>query len=147
MMVPRASQSLVDAAMRGPRHAGEAWRAWGFFVAVYFGLRLVFERRVHELDVVFGEATNQLQPIRRVRRRRLVELFEPLDLADEQAASAVPTGPLKDAVARVESDYSGRVEMNPAPKFYVGPEKLIDRKADAQPIPADLAPPSEKGGE
>jgi NADH-quinone oxidoreductase subunit M len=54
---------------------------------------------------------------------------------------------MKDAVARVESDYAGRVEMNPAPKFYVGPEKLIDRKADAPPIPADLAPPSEKGGE
>ena len=46
---------------------------------------------------------------------------------------------MKDAVARVESDFSGRIEMNPAPKFYVGPAKLLARKADATPVPADLA--------
>jgi NADH-quinone oxidoreductase subunit M len=47
---------------------------------------------------------------------------------------------MKDAVARVESDYSLRSEMNPAPRFYDGPIKLLARKADATPIPADLQP-------
>ncbi len=35
LMVPRASQALVDAAVSGPAHAAGAWRAWAFFVAVY----------------------------------------------------------------------------------------------------------------
>ncbi|MEO8813146.1 MAG: ABC transporter ATP-binding protein [Caulobacteraceae bacterium] len=35
LLVPRASQGLVDAAVGGPSHAREAWRAWGFFVGVY----------------------------------------------------------------------------------------------------------------
>ncbi|MEP6968694.1 MAG: ABC transporter ATP-binding protein, partial [Pseudomonadota bacterium] len=35
LLVPRASQGLVDAAVLGPAHAGGAWRAWGFFVAIY----------------------------------------------------------------------------------------------------------------
>ncbi len=53
---------------------------------------------------------------------------------------------MKDAVARIESDYSMRIEMNPAPRFYEGPIKLVARKTDAPPIPADLvspAPPAE----
>jgi len=37
LMVPRASQALVEAALRGPAHAAGAWRAWAFFVAVYMG--------------------------------------------------------------------------------------------------------------
>jgi ATP-binding cassette subfamily B protein len=41
LLVPRASQSLVDAAVRGPAHAGEAWKAWVFFVGVYFGFALL----------------------------------------------------------------------------------------------------------
>jgi ATP-binding cassette subfamily B protein len=41
LLVPQASQGLVDAALRGPSHAQGAWRAWGFFVAVYLGFALV----------------------------------------------------------------------------------------------------------
>jgi len=41
LLVPRASQALVDAAVRGPAHAGTAWAAWLFFVAVYFGFALL----------------------------------------------------------------------------------------------------------
>jgi NADH-quinone oxidoreductase subunit M len=48
---------------------------------------------------------------------------------------------MKDAVARVEGDYTMRSEMNPAPRFYDGPIKLLPRKADAPALPADLAPP------
>jgi NADH-quinone oxidoreductase subunit M len=44
---------------------------------------------------------------------------------------------MKDAVARVEGDYGARIEMNPAPRFYDGPEKLLARKGDAPPPPAD----------
>ena len=47
---------------------------------------------------------------------------------------------MKDAVARVESDYAMRSEMNPAPRFYDGPIKLLARKPDATPIPGDLQP-------
>ncbi|MGO9713998.1 MAG: complex I subunit 4 family protein [Polyangiaceae bacterium] len=47
---------------------------------------------------------------------------------------------MKDAVARVESDYTLRSEMNPAPRFYDGPIKLVPRKADAPPLPVDLQP-------
>ena len=35
LLVPRASQALVDAAIAGPAHAGAAWVAWAFFVGVY----------------------------------------------------------------------------------------------------------------
>ena len=35
LLVPRASQGLVDAAVRGPARAHAAWLAWAFFVAVY----------------------------------------------------------------------------------------------------------------
>ena len=35
--LPQASRGLVDAATRGPRHAGEAWRAWLVFIGIYFG--------------------------------------------------------------------------------------------------------------
>jgi ATP-binding cassette subfamily B protein len=35
LMVPRASQGLVDAAVAGPSHIGAAWRAWAVFVGVY----------------------------------------------------------------------------------------------------------------
>ncbi|HEY1927086.1 MAG TPA: ABC transporter ATP-binding protein [Caulobacteraceae bacterium] len=41
LLVPRASQALVDAAVRGPAHAGSAWKAWMFFVGVYFGFALL----------------------------------------------------------------------------------------------------------
>ena len=51
---------------------------------------------------------------------------------------------MKDAVARVESDFSTRIEMNPAPRFYEGPIKLLPRKPDATPIAADLLPADAK---
>ncbi len=35
LLVPRASQGLVDAAVKGPANADGAWRAWLFFVGVY----------------------------------------------------------------------------------------------------------------
>lgn len=35
MMLPRASQGLIDAAVRGPSHAAQAWRASRVFVLVY----------------------------------------------------------------------------------------------------------------
>ncbi|HZL00407.1 MAG TPA: ABC transporter ATP-binding protein [Caulobacteraceae bacterium] len=35
LLVPRASQALVDAAIAGPAHAAGAWAAWAFFVGVY----------------------------------------------------------------------------------------------------------------
>ena len=41
ILVPRASQGLVDAAIRGPAHADGAWRAWLFFVGVYLGFALI----------------------------------------------------------------------------------------------------------
>ena len=41
LLVPRASQGLVDAAMRGPRNARGAWRAWLFFVGVYLAFALI----------------------------------------------------------------------------------------------------------
>ena len=34
MLIPRAAQGLVDAAVAGPARAAAAWRAWGFFVLV-----------------------------------------------------------------------------------------------------------------
>jgi ATP-binding cassette subfamily B protein len=40
LLVPRASQGLVDAAVRGPAHAGGAWKAWLFFVTVYLAFAL-----------------------------------------------------------------------------------------------------------
>ena len=30
--------------------------------------------------------------------------------------------------------------MNPAPRFYDGPIRLVPRKADAPPLPVDLQP-------
>jgi ATP-binding cassette subfamily B protein len=42
MMAPRAAEGLVNAALRGPTNAAEAWRAWGLFVGVYvafYGIR------------------------------------------------------------------------------------------------------------
>ena len=41
MMAPRASEGLVDAALRGPAHAPDAWRAWGLFVGVYMAFYLI----------------------------------------------------------------------------------------------------------
>ena len=41
LLVPRASQGLVDAAVRGPAHADGAWRAWLFFVGVYLVFALL----------------------------------------------------------------------------------------------------------
>ena len=40
LLVPRASQGLVDAAVRGPGHADDAWRAWAGFAVVYLGFAL-----------------------------------------------------------------------------------------------------------
>ena len=34
MLIPRAAQGLVDAAVAGPARTATAWRAWGFFVLV-----------------------------------------------------------------------------------------------------------------
>ena len=41
LLVPRASQALVDAAVRGPAHPAGAWQAWLFFIGVYFGFALI----------------------------------------------------------------------------------------------------------
>src|SRR5260221_176759 len=41
LLVPRASQGLVDAAVAGPANAGRAWRAWLFFVGVYLAFALL----------------------------------------------------------------------------------------------------------
>jgi ATP-binding cassette subfamily B protein len=41
LLVPQASQGLIDAAVAGPAHAAVAWRAWGFFVAIYLGFALL----------------------------------------------------------------------------------------------------------
>jgi len=38
LLVPRAAQALVDAAVAGPAHPSGAWRAWAFFVAVSIAL-------------------------------------------------------------------------------------------------------------
>ena len=40
-MVPRASQTLVNAAILGPSHADAAWIACAFFVTVYFASSLL----------------------------------------------------------------------------------------------------------
>jgi ATP-binding cassette subfamily B protein len=40
LLVPRASQGLVDAAVRGPAHADGAWRAWLVFVGIYLAFAL-----------------------------------------------------------------------------------------------------------
>ncbi len=41
LMVPRASQGLVDAAVAGPAHAASAWRAWALFLGVYVAFFLL----------------------------------------------------------------------------------------------------------
>jgi len=41
LLVPRASQGLVDAAVRGPGNAAGAWRAWLFFVGVYVAFAVI----------------------------------------------------------------------------------------------------------
>ena len=41
LMAPRASEGLVDAALRGPAHAAQAWRAWGLFVGVYLAFYIL----------------------------------------------------------------------------------------------------------
>jgi ATP-binding cassette subfamily B protein len=41
LIVPRASQSLVDAVLAGRAHAGAAWRAWAVFVGVYVAFSLL----------------------------------------------------------------------------------------------------------
>ncbi|MDB5479418.1 MAG: ABC-type multidrug transport system, ATPase and permease component [Caulobacteraceae bacterium] len=38
LLVPRAAQALVDAAVAGPARPANAWRAWAFFVAVSIAL-------------------------------------------------------------------------------------------------------------
>ena len=35
--LPQASRALVDAATKGPKFAGGAWRAWLIFIGIYFG--------------------------------------------------------------------------------------------------------------
>jgi NADH-quinone oxidoreductase subunit M len=47
---------------------------------------------------------------------------------------------MKDAVARVEGEYSARLEANAAPRYYSGPVRLLARNADTTPLPADLRP-------
>jgi NADH-quinone oxidoreductase subunit M len=47
---------------------------------------------------------------------------------------------MKDAVARTEADLSDRVAMNPAPRYYEGPVKLLARKSEAPALPADATP-------
>jgi NADH-quinone oxidoreductase subunit M len=44
---------------------------------------------------------------------------------------------IRGATERVQSDFEGRVEANPPPKFYEGPIKLMPRRADA-PAPAAI---------
>jgi ATP-binding cassette subfamily B protein len=41
MMVPRASQGLIDAASKGPANTHGAWRAWLFFAGVYFAFSVI----------------------------------------------------------------------------------------------------------
>jgi ATP-binding cassette subfamily B protein len=41
LLVPEASQGLIDAAVAGPAHAAGAWRAWRFFVGVYLGFAVL----------------------------------------------------------------------------------------------------------
>jgi ATP-binding cassette subfamily B protein len=41
LMVPRASQGLVDAAVAGPAHVAGAWRAWAIFLGVYVAFFLM----------------------------------------------------------------------------------------------------------
>jgi len=41
LLVPPASQGLVDAAIKGPGHPAGAWRAWGVFVAVNISVGLI----------------------------------------------------------------------------------------------------------
>jgi ATP-binding cassette subfamily B protein len=41
LMVPRASQGLVDAAVAGPAHVASAWRAWALFLGVYVAFFLL----------------------------------------------------------------------------------------------------------
>jgi NADH-quinone oxidoreductase subunit M len=45
---------------------------------------------------------------------------------------------MKDAVSRVEADYASRIEASPPPRYYDGPERLLARKPDAPPAPADV---------
>jgi NADH-quinone oxidoreductase subunit M len=46
---------------------------------------------------------------------------------------------MKDAVARVEGEYSARLEANAPPRYYDGPVRLLPRNADTTPLPTDLA--------
>jgi NADH-quinone oxidoreductase subunit M len=46
---------------------------------------------------------------------------------------------MKDAVDRVESEYSARLEANSPPRYYDGPVRLLPRNADTPPLPTDLA--------
>ena len=39
--LPQASKGLVDAAGRGPAHAGQAWIAWAIFVSLYLGFAVM----------------------------------------------------------------------------------------------------------
>jgi ATP-binding cassette subfamily B protein len=41
LMVPRASQNLIDAAFQGPKNLGGVWRAWAFFVGVYIAFSVM----------------------------------------------------------------------------------------------------------
>ena len=41
LVVPRASQNLIDAAVKGPANVHGAWRAWAFFVAIYIAFSVI----------------------------------------------------------------------------------------------------------
>ena len=41
LMVPRASQGVIDAVVPGPRHVDVAWSAWVFFVGVYIASSVI----------------------------------------------------------------------------------------------------------
>jgi len=41
---------------------------------------------------------------------------------------------MKDACARVQGDLQSRVDMNPGPRYYEGPPKLVARKAEAPKV-------------
>ena len=53
---------------------------------------------------------------------------------------------IKDAAARVQNDFDGRIMMNPAPQFYEGPIKLTSPRQE-QPRTAAPAQPEARAGE
>lgn len=50
---------------------------------------------------------------------------------------------MRDAVSRVQGDFSSRIEKHPAPMYYDGPMRLEARSAEATKIPGAAAAPAE----